>query len=191
MEPQTRQLINYFGKLAMICGLVLFMAYLLTYGTIKEHLRQEHLDTWHTLLPTATTFVPYINKQALENATIILGLGPDKKKVGYVMTSEGRGYGGPIKLLVGISGSKVTGIRILSHTETAGLGSHIMDKDPMLGHIVTFQGQFANKSVFDQFSAHEDIIAITGATITSQGVGDGIQKAVKTYRRLENIQYED
>ena len=178
-------------RLTLMCALSLFLVNIFTSVMIQTHVRQDRLASFSRLLPKATTFKPYAKNRTLENATIILGFDKEQKKAGYIINSTGHGYGGPIKMLVGISGSKITSIQILSHGETRGMGSRATDTQPMAGRAFTFQGQFNNKSIFDQFSTHEDIIALSGATITSQGVGDGIEAAVKIYRRLENVQYEN
>jgi electron transport complex protein RnfG len=191
MNNQTRNLIVYITQLTLLCGLVLFLVNIFASTAIRGHLHHARLQSISTLLPSATSFSSLDKTKTIEASSVIIGVDASKKKVGYVISSEGHGYGGPIRMLVGISGSKITGIQILSLTETAGMGSLVIETKPMTGRVFTFQGQFANKSIFDQFNTHEDIIALTGATITSQGVGTGIQEAVKIYRRLENVQYED
>ena len=188
---QLRPLVFYFLRLTLICGSILFTVNLLTSTATLNHVRTSRLASFSTLLPTAHSFIPYAKNRTLQNAHIIIGKDASQKKVGYIIHSTGYGYGGPINILVGLSGSKVTGIEILSHSETAGMGAMIANHSPMAGRAFTFQGQFSQKSVFDQFSTHEDIIALSGATISSQGVGDAIQAAIKIYRRLENIQYEN
>ena len=175
---------RYVLVVALICGGVLLVAHLLTSTFLESHTRKARLQIFVHLLPSANYFTSYTKP-------IILGLDASKKKVGYILASSGHGYGGPVTLLVGLSGSKVTGIEILSHTETTGMGNLIMHKSPMSGRAFGFQGQFNQKSIFDQFSTHEDIIALSGATISSQAVGDAIKGAIKIYRRLENIQYEN
>ncbi len=187
----TQRLLLYIARLALICALSLFLVNLITSIITQNRERQDQQYSFSKLLPLATSFVPYAKDRTLENANIIIGWDHAHKKIGYIIRSTGHGYGGPIKLLVGISGSKVTNIQILSHVETAGMGSLIAHSEPMAGRSFTFQGQFSNKSIFDRFSTHEDILTLSGATISSQGVGDGILDAIKLYRRLENVQYED
>ncbi len=191
IPTHIRPQILFISRLVLICAFLLFGVNLMTSTLIQNHLRQDRQTSFSKLLPTAASFSPYAKNRTLENASIIIGWDKAHKKTGYIISSTGHGYGGPIRLLVGFSGSKVTRIQILSHVETTGMGSLITHPEPMTGRAFTFQGQFNNKSIFDRFSTHEDIIALSGATITSQGVGDGILAAVKIYRRLENVQYED
>ena len=83
-----------------------------------------------------------------------------------------RGYSGPIEMLVGIDEKgNVSGIKILSHKETAGLGANIVN--------IKFLAQFKGKSKKDPLEAKKDIDAITGATISSRAVCSGVKEALK------------
>ncbi|MDR2019259.1 MAG: FMN-binding protein [Treponema sp.] len=89
-------------------------------------------------------------------------------------------YGGPIKVLVGVGvEGKISGVKILEHQDTPGLGanaaspSYFVDRD----RGITFYGQFAGKSVFDPFKVKEDITAITASTVTSQAVTAAVKAA--------------
>lgn len=97
--------------------------------------------------------------------------------LGYVITvTDHEGYGGDIQFTVGITNDGVmNGISILSISETAGLG---MRADEVL------KPQFANKMV-SKFvytktgAASEDQIdAISGATITTNAVVNGVNAAL-------------
>lgn len=100
--------------------------------------------------------------------------------VGYVMTVGGKGYGGTIQVAMGITADwKITGISILSHSETAGLGSKCTDE--------SFYGQFANqpaahfeavKNPSNEMSSTVEIEAISGATVTSKGVTDAVNLGI-------------
>jgi len=94
-----------------------------------------------------------------------------------------KGYGGDIKMLVGINtDGKVTGVKILSMTETPGLGTLATSKAPLSGKTFTFLGQFIGKTTTDKFKAKDDIVALTGATITSQAIANGIKHALEIYK---------
>ena len=95
---------------------------------------------------------------------------------GSVIKVYPEGYGGSIELLVGIlPEGKVAGIQVLSHQETPGLGAN-MDKED-------FKAQFPGKQtpiVVNKMNPSEnEIMAITGATITSKGVADGVNLAAE------------
>lgn len=90
---------------------------------------------------------------------------------GSVLKVYPEGYGGSIELLVGVlPEGEIAGIQILSHQETPGLGANMMNED--------FKEQFHSKhaplAVNKINPGEEEIMAITGATITSRAVTDGV-----------------
>jgi Na+-translocating ferredoxin:NAD+ oxidoreductase subunit G len=89
-------------------------------------------------------------------------------------------YSGQIISLVGISANgTITGVKILEHNDTPGLGAnavsptYFVDRDKGL----TFYGQFAGKKITDPFVVKEDVIAITASTITSRAVSASVKAA--------------
>jgi len=93
--------------------------------------------------------------------------------IGRIFTSQVRGYGGNITIKVGFDNElKIVDVKILEHTETPGLGSKITDSN--------FIGQFKNKQGADLYlktdSPTGQVDGITGATISSRAVTEGIRK---------------
>ncbi|NNK02084.1 MAG: RnfABCDGE type electron transport complex subunit G [Desulfatitalea sp.] len=124
---------------------------------------------------------------------LTLGEGKNASKVFYgvyegkpkvvVMESEGKGYGGPIGLLVAIDMEKqaLHGIGVTTHTETGGLGAEAKDNPE-------WAAQFTGKSINKKIQVTGDggeISAIGGATITSRAVCDATNKAVATYQEIK------
>ena len=93
---------------------------------------------------------------------------------GWAMTvCPTSGFGGTITLMVGVAETgRVTGVQVIAHAETPGLGAVAADKTSS-GE--TFRGSFVGKSGTLQV---EDIDAITSATITSKAVVDGVNAAL-------------
>lgn len=106
---------------------------------------------------------------------------------GIVMTSETQGYGGPIQLLTGIDAKGViTGVRVISHKETPGLGDAIE-----LGHspwIRSFDGKSLTNLTEQQWHVKKDggrFDAFTGATITPRAVVKGVHENLVLYREKQ------
>ncbi len=101
--------------------------------------------------------------------------------VGYIIQAEGKGYGGPIRMMVGFDAQGVIqGIYVLSHQETPGLGDRINEinkgeEKPW------FLKQFEGKKAQDLKLS--SIQTITGATITSRGITEGIRTQVEEFLR--------
>jgi electron transport complex protein RnfG len=93
--------------------------------------------------------------------------------IGTALRSSGASYGGPIVVLVGVqTDGKISGIKILSISDTPGLGANASSPRYYVNKAsgLTFYGQFAGKSVNDPFEPKGDVAAITAATITSRAV---------------------
>ena len=101
--------------------------------------------------------------------------------IAYIIPSETKGYGGSIKMLVAVSpDEKVLNYTILSANETPGLGDKAGTE--------AFESQFRGKDeahlkVVKDPSDKADILAITGATITSKAVTLGVKEALELYIR--------
>lgn len=103
-------------------------------------------------------------------ATIIASVAPD-------------GYNAPIRLLVGIApDGTLTGVRVLSHRETPGLGDRIeIDKSDWIR-------QFAGRSLGDppraQWAVDKDdgaFDSLTGATVTPRAVVAAVRRTLEYY----------
>jgi electron transport complex protein RnfG len=102
--------------------------------------------------------------------------------IGYAMEVFQTGYSGYIDVIVGISteNEAITGVRIIKHSETPGLGS-LITRD-------IFYGQFENAEIITPFKVVQsssnvvsEIDSVTGATISSVAVADAVNLAVEWY----------
>ena len=104
----------------------------------------------------------------------------DGKVVGaaFAIIASG-GYSGNIELLVGVdTAGAITGLEILKHAETPGLGSKITTPE--------FKGQFTGKSIKnpEQWGVMKDggtFRQITGATISSRAVTSAIARGLESF----------
>lgn len=98
----------------------------------------------------------------------------------HVFKRSVRGYAGPIQLLIGVNAKgSLTGVRAISHRETAGIGDAIdADKSPW---IHSFEGRpLADIAPADSALASDggSIDVITGASVTSRAVINGVHDAL-------------
>ena len=100
-----------------------------------------------------------------------------KSEAGYVVEVNPAGFGGTITMMVGIlPDGTVNGVSVVSHTETAGLGS-VAAANTAAGE--SFRQQFVGQS--GQLAVDKDggtIDSITSATITSRAVTAGVNAAL-------------
>ena len=83
------------------------------------------------------------------------------------------GFDGTITMMVGISDGKITGISVISHTETPGLGA-VAAAQNAKGE--AFRGQFVGQE--GTLAVGNQIDAMSGATITSNAVVTGVNAAL-------------
>ncbi|MEW6546764.1 MAG: RnfABCDGE type electron transport complex subunit G [Bacillota bacterium] len=159
--------------IAGVSGGALAYAHSVTAPAIERALRQAKEQALAQVLPGADRFEDRTEgyRQLMGNPRfravheVWEGLsGSDP--VGTVVVVAPTGYGGPITCLVGIGrDGKITGIQVLSAPgETPGLGSRV--KEP------AFLGQFTGQA------GRLAVDTISGATISSRAVVDGVQAAL-------------
>jgi electron transport complex protein RnfG len=104
----------------------------------------------------------------------------NNKTAGLALELSCAGYSGPIRLMAGISaGGFITGVKILEHSDTPGLGANAASKKYFVDKAkgITFYGQFAGKRLNDPFEVKNDVTAITASTITSRAVTQAVKAA--------------
>jgi len=155
-----------------VSGFLLGFAQKITKEPIAIQEQKTKSEAMQIILPSATEFKAS-NKQA-SGLIKEVNEGYNGSKIdGYILRVDPKGYGGLIDMMVGIStDGKITGIKILSHSETPN---------------PKFSGQYTNKPakelkvVKGEASGDDQISALTGATITSRAVTTGVNEAVKFY----------
>lgn len=110
------------------------------------------------------------------------GFDKDKNVIGYVFSTSAKGYGGDIKIMVGVdSQGTVTGVSILEISETAGLGMNAKNES----FLNQFKGKNSTLSVIKNGTpADNEIAALTGATITSKAMTNAVNTALALYEKV-------
>ena len=92
---------------------------------------------------------------------------------------EGKGSQGNIEMMVGVDGEgTVTGVSIVDNSETAGIGSKVMNNETLASGVGVLD-QFQGKSAADgTLSVGSNVDAITGATVSTKGVTTGVNAAL-------------
>ena len=113
--------------------------------------------------------------------TYYKGLAADGSVMGYVVETVSKGYGGDISLMVGVGvDGTVQGVSILSINETAGLGMNAENPE----FLEQFLGKSGTIGVQKNGSSDTEIQALTGATITSEAMADGVNQALLVCEQL-------
>jgi Na+-translocating ferredoxin:NAD+ oxidoreductase RnfG subunit len=130
---------------------------------------------YESLLKKQMSGVEFERSQVSPELPIVYKISKDGEQLPEVVVmSEGIGYGGP--LVIGIKatrtneGAKLSEIILLSHKETPAFIDRINNK--------SFFRQFAGDSVTSNFIVGDDIDAVSGATVSSEGFTAAIREAV-------------
>ncbi|MCL2880746.1 MAG: RnfABCDGE type electron transport complex subunit G [Treponema sp.] len=167
---------------AAACVMLAFV-YTGTSKIIADRQRSDLNLSLTEVFPGADTFTQVSGVKSSDASVAILSQYTaikDGGTAGLVLELSRAGYSGPIRLLVGVSADGfVTGVKILGHSETPGLGAnaesphYFVDK----ARKITFYGQFAGKSIQDPFEVKNDVIAISASTITSRAITEAVKAA--------------
>ncbi len=164
--------------LSVLLSGTLAAVYLQLNPRIQENQLRETLAQVPALVPGA----------AKGEAATVGGLGVYRaldtqgQLVGWVLRARGPGFADVIQLLIGVdaAAAKLTGLYVLEQKETPGLGNKIEAEK--------WRGQFAGKRADVPLAAvkgtarDQEIVAVTGATISSVAVCDIVNRQAAAFR---------
>ena len=149
----------------------------ITKDTIEALNLQTEKEARTVVLPDAANFE--------SEESYYVGKADDGSEKGYVFTTTAKGYGGTIQVMTGINTEgEITGVTILSLDETPGLGMNAQNASftDMYKQTVPEGGFNVIKS---GTAGDGNIVALTGATITSQAVTDAVNSAIDQYNEIK------
>jgi len=162
---------------AVLAALGLARVYEVTREPIREARRQELLRAVRAVLP------PFENEPDRE--TVDLGgvpaypgrSGGNLVGVAFPISSP-EGYSGAIEALAGVDPQgRVTGVAVLAHAETPGLGA----KFTAPGYLAQFRGKTLEGSQWAVRKDGGDFDQITGATITPRALVKALKEGLERF----------
>ena len=154
-----------------IVVVVAIVALTLTNGVTKDKIVQAKKEAVAEML---ATLFPEMQSFDYDKASGLYTLLSGGEPIGHAFMAHGRGYGGTIDILVGVKpdNESLQGIKIITQQETPGLGAKIID--------ASFLDQFKGVAVDEVGLARDGgrIDAISGATISSSAVVEGVKDAI-------------
>lgn len=171
-----------------VAGLAAAAANEVTAPIIAQQEAQALQQGLAEVLPEAASFEPVAAGELTGAGEAVLSawraLDEGNQPAGIVVEAAPSGYGGPIRMLVGVADDgTVKTMKILSaSSETPGLGAKVAEP--------SFQGQFTGLRagialVKGQAPTGNEIQAVTGATISSRAVLDGVNQALAAANQLQ------
>lgn len=188
-EGGIGQLVVVLGLITLVCALLLGMANGITAPLIEQNKIETRNAAMAEIIPDVEfedlgivlsaeeVAAAGVSMPAGRSAAAISGVykaTKDGAVAGYCLEVQPKGFGGTMTMIVGILADQtVAGVKVTGHAETPGLGAK-SQSDP--AWIAQYVGQAAD----GQIAVSKDggsIDAITGATITSRAVTDGVNTA--------------
>lgn len=186
--------------ITLVAGLALGVVQDITADPIAQQKLKAKQEAYKAVFPEAEKFGEVVLGDMAEELAVTLsenGYGAQNidevmtafdssdNEIGYAFTiTTSEGYGGDIQFAMGVQADgTLNGISILSIGETAGLG--------MKADTDAFKDQFKNKNV-EKFkytksgaSAEDEIDALSGATITTNAMTNGVNAGLCAFQYME------
>lgn len=171
--------------ISIVVAFLLAFTNFVTEEKINENTIKEQNAAKQEVLPAASEFeeTEFSDDTGLVKA-IFTGKDSSGNPVGWCANVTPSGYGGELDIMVGISkDGTLSGMKVVSHSETAGLGAKASES--------SFSSQFSGKKIDAPLAViksgtpkENEIVAISGATITSSAVKDGVNAAIDAVKRM-------
>ncbi|APW48157.1 electron transport complex subunit RsxG [Rhodoferax antarcticus] len=192
------------GKHALVLGGFSLSATLLlatAFGLTKEPIEKRASEDLRRSLEQVLPASMYDNNPAADAVRLPLDGAPllvyrarkTGRVTGVAFETHGRGYGGEIRLLLGIDGNgKLLGVRVLQHTETPGLGDKI--EVSRSDWITRFTGLSLGNPPQAQWAVRKDggqFDQFAGATITPRAVVNSIRDGLRLFAAQRKTMLEE
>lgn len=183
---ESLRMVVVLAIIGMVSAGILSVVYGTTSVIIEENAARALESSVYEVLP-GTASVEIIRRQAnelrvddpqemreaeQETTLIYQGLDAQGEIIGYAFVGEANGYGGVIRILVGVDEAtdQILNIKVLSHSETPGLGDRIEGE--------SFRSRFVGKTVEDPITIGQDIDNLSGATVSATAATDAIRRGL-------------
>jgi electron transport complex protein RnfG len=194
LRPKLHYQAGVLAGFALAASILLGFADLATRGVIKIRLEEDLKASLEEVVPAAlhdndlladTVTVPSAGAAIGAEQTVVYLA----KKQGAVTAVSFKfvapdGYAGPIHLVMGIaSGGEILGVRVISHTETPGLGDKI--EIAKSKWVLNFDGKSLDNLTFEEWAVKKDggvFDQFAGATITPRKVVQAIRRGLEFFR---------
>lgn len=172
------------GLLGGICAIVsalILVVHTATTPKITEELRQDQLAMLDQILPSSmynndlladARETPALAALSSNGSTTLYTAKWDGQVVGYAYALSEEGYSGTINLIIGIDrNGSILGVRVISHTETPGLGDKIeINRDNWILGFNQLSLTNTNRAFWAVKKDGGHFDHFTGATITPRAV---------------------
>lgn len=175
-----------------IAGGILAFTNSVTAPIIAEQEMEGAFGAFMEIFPESDDFTP-IDGSLLsditsthENVSEVYEVLEGDTVVGYAFNTSSAGYGGPITTISGFNlDGTVAGIRVTDNAETPNLGTVIVDNPEFRE---SFEGNTTSEPLVAVSgpSADNEVMLMTGATVSTEGVVNGVNAAREAFEENFN-----
>ena len=168
-------------------GLLIAMTNAALSDRIEQNKAAKLNDLTKTLLPGAEIFQPVeadieveLPDGSREKTRIFEVLAGDKQRLGWSFNAHGSGFAGPVELVIAVDRDfqKIMGFDVLASSETPGFGDQIKSDYYRRQYAGAPAEPLALVKTGDPAVADAQIVAITGATVSSEAVVEIVNRFV-------------
>jgi len=194
-SPSNAALIRTLGGVAALSGLLIVLVVEWTAPIIEQNRKEAIARAIFQVVPGATSNQPYMLTDTLtlddgsvtEGERIYAAYDDNNQLKGIALATEGQGYQDVIQVLYGYNPACqcVTGMKVLKHAETPGLGDLILKDPPFLANFDALDVSLnpAGDGIANPVNAVKhgtkqnpwEIDSISGATVSSVAIGKMIR----------------
>ncbi len=179
-----KSIVNLALRLTLICAiaaLALANVAEVTRGPIAESEARAQREAVEAVLPAFARLAVDTLKSAADNPVLYFsGLQESGPSGTAFKASSGLGYSGEIEIILGVKpDGEISGVRILKHAETPGLGANYADPE-LLNKF------YKGRRMDDNWKLAKDggqVDAITGATVTGRAIADAIESGLQDFQK--------
>lgn len=176
-EGIVKRSVIFNWKFFMICTLVLIgfsWVYEARTEVASGSQEKERAALLAKIFPAAERFET-VDKGFIKYEVVYKG----EERIGAAFYTEGKGYGGPMQVMVGIDHQgKVVEVILVSHQETLGLWTKQADQE--------FRAQFRGKSgpfILKRDDPSGNLDGVTSATVTCRAIIGAVEEALRIFKR--------
>lgn len=198
LRPQLQYQTYILAGFSLVASILLGFADLATKNAIQLRLEEDLKNKLEEVIPAGL----YDNNLLADTVTLPsadANLG-SKQTIVYLAKKAGKvnavsfkfvapdGYAGPINLVMGLNrNGEILGVRVISHTETPGLGDKIEIKKSKW--ILSFNGKSLDNVTYEEWTVKKDggiFDQFSGATITPRKVVLAIKRGLEFYHEHQD-----
>lgn len=167
--------------ISVVVAFILSITNTITKDRIADNTLKEQIKARQEVLPCASQFEDINYTEGMVKG-VFEGCDDAKNFVGWCVNVAPNGYGGEIDIMVGITKDyELSGVQVISNSETASLGARCTEPE----FLDQFKGKdFPFSVTKNKDTKSDEISAITGATITSKAVTEGVNVAYDIVNKI-------